>query len=81
MAYQRDNIQTDDLDGLRLLALGRIPRCDGCPRFRALVDGHDNGDTRHGPLPDVPDYCTHQVCAPLVIRYECAEAILHLRAS
>ena len=81
MAYPREKIQIDDLDGLRLLALGRIPRCGGCPRFEALVDGHDGGDELRGPLPDVPEYCTHQVCAPLVIRYECAEAILHLRAS
>lgn len=89
MAYERDEIQTDDLDGLRLLALGRIPRCNGCPRFTALVDGHARGNRLRHPLPDVPESCTHQVCAPLVIRYELGDGIeptpdgeiFHLRAS
>ena len=89
MAHQRDKIQTDDLDGLRLLAMGRIPRCYGCPRFAALLDAHGRGDKVRGSLPDVPEHCTHQVCAPLVIRDECGDApetareqeIIHLRAS
>ena len=89
MAQQRDRIQTDDLDELRLVALGRIPRCGNCPRFGALVDAHARRNTVRGLLPDVPEDCTHQVCAPLVMRYECADVmepatdgeILHRRAS
>jgi hypothetical protein len=89
MAQQSDRIQTDDLDGLRLLALGRIPRCCNCPRFGALVEAHGRGNKTRGWLPDVPEHCTHQVCAPLVLRYECGGVIEpstdgqihHLRAS
>jgi len=89
MAHRRDGIQTDDLDGLRLLALGRIPRCGSCPRFGALADAHARGTKICGLLPDAPDHCTHQVCSPLMIRFasgleeEAAKdgEILHLRAS
>ena len=57
-----------DLDELRLFALGRIPRCSHCPRFRALAAA---GAPRPGfgyALPAAPISCTHQVCAPLVER-------------
>ena len=89
MAHRRDEFQTDDLDGLRLLALGRIPRCGSCPRLKALVDVHAREAKISGFLPDAPDHCTHQVCAPLIDRYESGPrnetmkggAILHLRAS
>jgi hypothetical protein len=58
-----------DVDGLRLFALGRIPRCTDCPRYRALVRAHSSGAFRVAMLPTVPDGCAHQVCAPLVDRY------------
>jgi hypothetical protein len=69
MAPRRPRIPAEDLDGLRLLALSRIPRCGTCPRFRALVDAHDGGSRLRDNLPAVPDYCTHQVCTPLAARW------------
>ena len=89
MAHRRPEIPTDELDGLRLLALGRIPRCGSCPRFHALIDAHTRGAKIGGCLPAVPDHCTHQVCAPLSVRFggsDADEAVarvksLHLRAS
>jgi hypothetical protein len=59
---------SNDLDGLRLLALGRIPRCGSCPRFRSLVAIH--AGSRAGDLPAVPAFCTHAVCAPLAARWD-----------
>ncbi len=52
------------LDGLRILALGRIPHCTRCPRYRELARRE-----RKGPLPPVPPGCNHQVCAPLAARF------------
>jgi len=78
MAHRRNETPTEDLDGLRLLALGRIPRCGTCPRFHALVEVHARDAEIRGSLPDVPDYCTHQVCTPLSVRFE---RFVHLRAS
>lgn len=57
------------MDGLRLLAIGRIPRCSECPRFDALIRSHRGARRDPAPLPAVPDSCTHQVCAPLAVRY------------
>ncbi len=38
---RRDRIlEKDDLDGLRLFALGRISRCAGCARYHSLVAAH-----------------------------------------
>ena len=54
-------------DGLRLLALSRIPRCAVCPRLEALRANHGNGLTR--PVPNAPRSCTTRYCAPLVKRY------------
>ena len=89
MAGQREKFRGDELDGLRLLALGRIPRCGVCPRYAALTDAHARGTGIRGRLPKVPECCTHQVCAPLVARYLSEQAgqasregeILHRRAS
>ena len=53
------------IDSLRILALGRIPRCTRCPRYRELARRE-----RKGPLPPVPPACNHQVCAPLVARFD-----------
>ncbi len=57
-----------DMDRLRLVALGRITRCSGCPRFQALV----SANRRRSPclaLPGPPSGCTYQVCAPLAARF------------
>jgi len=60
---------SNDLDGLRLLAMSRIPRCGTCPRFRSLVEAHAGDRLPPGGVPPVPTYCSHQVCAPLVARW------------
>ena len=57
-------------DGLRLFALGRIPRCKRCPRYRALSRPRARADRRPESLPAVPEFCTYQLCAPLVAHYE-----------
>jgi hypothetical protein len=62
------SLRTSELDGLRLIALGRIPRCRDCPRFRTLVVVRSRGGCLPATLPSVPAGCTHQVCAPLVAR-------------
>ena len=54
-------------DGLRLLALSRIPRCATCPRLAALRANH-GGDSA-SPVPDAPRACTHRCCEPLVKLY------------
>jgi len=60
-----------ELDDLRLIALGRIPRCAGCPRFQALREARRTLSPRSGiPLPAAPAFCTHRVCAPLADRCE-----------
>jgi hypothetical protein len=58
-----------DVDGLRLFALGRIPRCTRCPRYDTLVAAHARGAAHVGSLPPAPAFCSHQVCAPLADRY------------
>ncbi len=57
-----------DIDGLRLLALGRIPRCTDCARYLSLVACHEGSAEAPALLPPVPQKCTHAVCAPLVAR-------------
>ncbi len=57
-------------DGLRLFALGRVPRCGRCPRFRALSCACEREDRQPESLPPVPKFCTYQLCTPLVARYE-----------
>ncbi len=69
MGNARLQILPDDLDGLRILGLGRIPRCVDCPRYRALVEAHDNSSALPRILPAVPENCAFEVCAPLVCRY------------
>jgi hypothetical protein len=59
--------ESQDEDGLRLLALSRIPRCAACPRLSALEVNHRRGST--GLVPDPPRDCTTRYCAPLVKRY------------
>ena len=59
-----------EMDSLRLIALGRIPRCTHCPRYRALSLMERAGHPAVDRLPPIPENCTWQVCAPLVRRYE-----------
>ncbi len=61
-------------DGLRLFALGRVPRCGRCSRYRALTRARDRSVLGLESLPAVPDFCTYQLCAPLSARYEEAVA-------
>jgi len=68
MNARGDDAGTVRLDGLRLVALGRIPQCRGCPRFGALVRRHQAGGAVTVALPAVPEFCTHQYCSPLVAR-------------
>ena len=65
-----------EVDGLRLFALGRIPRCTDCPRYHALVRIHASGPVRMPALPEVPVACAHQVCAPLADRYLAPPAVV-----
>jgi len=62
---------SEKTDALRLFALGRVPRCGRCPRYRALsFVGPNREDRQPEALPAVPEFCTYQLCAPLVARYE-----------
>ena len=58
-----------NMDRLRLVALGRIPRCGKCPRFHSIRAAHRARGQARECLPKVPDGCTHEVCAPLAARY------------
>ena len=60
----------EKMEGLRLFALGRIPRCGRCPRYRALSLSRATTDRQPESLPGVPEFCTYQLCAPLAARYE-----------
>jgi hypothetical protein len=67
---QRNRIpEENDLDGLRLFALGRIPRCRGCARYHSLVAAQEAASRPRTKPPAVPGFCSHQVCAPLVDHY------------
>jgi hypothetical protein len=58
-----------EMDRLRLVALGRIPRCGGCPRYKVMRTAVRSGVNVHGCLPVAPAGCTHEVCAPIALRY------------
>ena len=64
----QDGRRPNDLDSLRLLGLGRIPRCAACPRFRALLQIHRSAGQVVAPPPAPPEDCTYRVCAPLSLR-------------
>lgn len=74
MEIKMRRFKADDLDGLRLVALGRIPRCTHCPRYNALVASHWSQTHGRAHLPMVPQYCHHEVCAPLAARIGLAES-------
>ena len=56
-------------DGLRLLGISRIPRCESCNRLAALLVAYRSGATVELPLPRVPQDCSYEFCAPLVTRF------------
>jgi hypothetical protein len=74
MGFRSNAKPSNDLDGLRLLALSRIPRCGSCPRFGSLVEAYAGDERPMRQLGSVPANCTHQVCAPLAERYRPPEA-------
>jgi len=69
MTRQDPVFETTDLESLRLFALGRIPRCSDCARYHSLVAAQRGVSTIRARLPEVPECCSHQVCAPLVDHY------------
>jgi hypothetical protein len=72
MRQDRPILMLDHPDGLRLVGLGRIPRCTECPRYAALVAVYlerRNGGTTARRLPAAPASCGFQACAPLAKRY------------
>jgi hypothetical protein len=64
----QSNNEANDLDGLRLIALGRIPRCADCDLYHELLALYDDGSRQPGSVPQPPAGCMHKVCAPLEIR-------------
>ena len=75
MGFRSKAKASNDLDGLRLLALSRIPRCGSCPRFGSLVEAYAHDERPVRELGGVPSNCTHQVCAPLAERYRPPEPV------
>ena len=66
MGQEAMSRRNHEINALRLFALGRIPRCNRCPRYHALV-AEDSGLPSLLPtLPPAPLFCSHQICAPLV---------------
>jgi hypothetical protein len=57
-----------ELDGLRLIGLGRIPLCSHCPRYADLVDGYMDSAAPATRLAQVPAGCVHPYCAPIAQR-------------
>ena len=71
VAVNRINNQSsdpNDLDSLRLIALGRIPRCADCDLYHELLAMHADSSRMPSRLPDPPAGCMHKVCAPLAVR-------------
>lgn len=68
MTRQDRNLEKDDLDGLRLFALGRISRCADCARYHSLVAAYGGVSRVRTGLPAAPATCSHRVCAPLLDR-------------
>ncbi len=58
-----------ELDGLRLIGLGRVPFCARCPRYADLVDRYMEPRQPAARLANVPKDCVHRYCAPLAERY------------
>ncbi|NIL99468.1 MAG: hypothetical protein GTN89_00545 [Acidobacteria bacterium] len=79
----RDTHQVE-LDGLRLIGLGRVPRCSRCPRYADLVERYVNGHAARTRLAEPALDCEHRHCDPLARRYEASApriALLDVRAA
>ena len=63
-------IRQVELDGLRLIGLGRVPRCRRCPRYANLVEHYVDSRAATTRLAKVPADCVHCYCAPLAKRYD-----------
>ena len=63
-----------ELDGLRLIGLGRVPRCASCPRYAELVSRYMDPARREQPLPEPPKDCPYKFCSPLARRYDATAA-------
>ena len=72
MAAREIKRPAGDVDGLRLLALGRIPRCRDCPRYHGLLAAYAAAGHSAERLPEAPKRCKHRVCRPMVARYDVA---------
>ena len=57
-----------ELDDLRVIGLSRIPRCAGCPRFRALERAVEMRSPFPAPLPAASRSCVYRVCQPMAAR-------------
>ena len=71
-------IRQTELDGLRLLGLGRVPRCKRCPRYDDLVEHYVDSRAATTRLAGAPADCEHCYCAPLARRYEASPPHLEL---
>jgi len=60
--------KVNDLDGLRLVAIGRIQRCADCDLYHELLALHADDSRMLSSLPKPPAVCKHKVCAPLAVR-------------
>jgi hypothetical protein len=58
-----------ELDGLRLVGLGKISRCTGCPRYHSLVDAYSSGRDTKVDVAAARAGCPHHYCKPLAKRY------------
>jgi len=67
------DVKLVELDGLRLIGLGRIPRCKDCPRYADLVESYLD-PLKHGAgLASAPAGCADQYCAPIARRYAASQ--------
>ncbi len=71
-------IRQVELDGLRLIGLGRVPLCKRCPRYADLVDRYMEPRQPRARLAKVPQECLHRYCAPLAERYDASPPQLAL---
>ena len=63
-----------ELDGLRLIALGRVDRCSGCARYLELLRAwQEVGPPR--ALPPAPASCSYRICAPLARKHGAGMAL------
>ena len=58
-----------ELDGLRLVGLGKINRCSGCPRYHSLVNAYLSGRESDVSVAPPRAGCPHHFCKPLAKRF------------